>query len=266
MAKSGNWFESKTGKRFLSLMYGLGAAVVIMGALFKLMHWPFAGGMLTIGLSTEAVIFAIGAFLPIHDDPDWTLVYPELAGSGDPKKKKESGNEVDRLNKMLEEAKIKQETINKLGTGLTSLSQSVEGLKVANDATVATQNYTKKVQEATGNLDQLNVSYAAAAKSISTLGDSQKVSKDFYDTMHQVTSKLTQLNSVYELELKESNEHSKALGDYHKSMSSLITNITATSEGAAQLKTEVSKLGKNLASLNAVYGSMLSAMATSKPA
>jgi len=266
MAKSGNWFESKTGKRFLALMYGLGAAVVIMGALFKLMHWPFAGAMLTAGLSTEAVIFAIGAFLPIHDDPDWTLVYPELAGSGDPKKKQESGNEVERLNKMLSEAKIKQETINNLGSGLTSLSKSVEGLKVANDATVATQNYTKKVEEATGNLDNLNKSYAVAAKSISTLGDSQKVSKDFYDTMQGVTSKLTQLNSVYELELKESNAHSKAIGDYHKSMSALINNITATQQSAEQMKTEVSKLAKNMASLNNVYGTMLSAMAQSKPA
>ena len=202
MANSGNWFESKTGKRFLAMMYGLGAAVVIMGALFKLMHWPFAGAMLTAGLSTEAVIFGIGAFLPIHDDPDWTLVYPELAGAA-PGKKKESGNEVDRLNKMLSEAKIKQDTINNLGTGLKSLSTSVEGLKVANDASIATQTYTKKVTEATGNLDNLNKSYAVAAKSISTLGDSQKVSKDFYDTMQNVTSKLTQLNSVYESFLKQ---------------------------------------------------------------
>jgi gliding motility-associated protein GldL len=265
MAKSGNWFESKTGKRFLAMMYGLGAAVVIMGALFKLMHWPFAGAMLTAGLSTEAVIFAIGAFLPIHDDPDWTLVYPELAGSA-PGKKKESGNEVDRLNKMLADAKIKQDTINRLGDGMKSLSQSVEGLKVANDATVATQAYTKKVTEATGSLDNLNKSYAVAAKSISTLGDSQKVSKDFYETMQNVTSKLTQLNSVYELELKESHEHSKALGDYHKSMGALITNITSTEKSAEQMKNEVSKLAKNMASLNNVYGTMLSAMAQSKPA
>lgn len=264
MAKSGNWFESKTGKRSLALMYGLGAAVVILGALFKLQHWPGAGGMLTAGLSTEAVIFAVGAFLPIHDDPDWTLVYPELAGSGDPKKKGQKGDEVARLNDMLEKAKIKQDTVNRLGEGMQSLSKSVEGLKVANDATVATQAYTKKVQDATGNLENLNKSYAVAAKSISTLGDSQKVSKDFYETMQNVTAKLTQLNSVYELELKESNDHSKALGDYHKSMSSLITNITATEQGAAQMKSEVTKLAKNLASLNNVYGSMLNAMAQSK--
>lgn len=250
----------------MAMVYGLGAAVVILGALFKLMHWPGAGVMLTVGLSTEVFIFAITAFLPIHDDPDWSLVYPELAGSSDPKKKKEKGDEVDRLNKMLSEAKIKQDTINKLGEGMKSLSTSVEGLKVANDATVATQAYTKKVQDATGNLEKLNTSYATAAKSLSGLGDSSKVSKEFYDSMSNVTQKLTQLNSVYELELKESNEHSKALGNYHKSMSNLINNITATEKGAAQMKDEVNKLGKNLSSLNNVYGSMLNAMASSKPA
>lgn len=265
MAKSGSWFETSVGKRSLAIMYGVGAAVVILGALFKLMHWPGAGAMLTAGLLTEAVIFFIGAFLPIHDDPDWTLVYPELAGA-DPKKKKESGNEIDRLNKMLADAKIKQETLNTLGSGMQSLSKSVEGLKVANDATIATNEYTKKVKEATSNLDGLNSGYVAAAKSISTLGDSSKVSKEFYDTMKNVTTKLSQLNSVYDLELKESNAHSKALGDYHKSMTSLITNITATEKGTAVLKDEVSKLGKNLSSLNNVYGTMLSAMATSKPA
>ena len=266
MAKSGNWFESSVGKRFLAMMYGLGAAVVIMGALFKLMHWPFAGAMLTAGLSTEAVIFGIGAFLPIHDDPDWTLVYPELAGSGDPKKKKEQGNEVDRLNKMLSDAKIKQDTIDRLGQGMKSLSTSVEGLKVANDASIATQSYTSKVKEATGNLEGLNKSYASAAKSLAGLGDSQKVSTEFYNSMKSVTTKLTQLNSVYEMELKESNDHSKALGNYHKSMSTLINNITATGQSAEQMKTEVGKLAKNMASLNNVYGTMLSAMAQSKPA
>lgn len=250
----------------MAMTYGLGASVVILGALFKLMHWPGAGGMLTAGLTTEAFIFAITAFLPIHDDPDWTLVYPELAGSGDPKKKKEQGNEIDRLNKMLDEAKIKQDTINRLGEGMKSLSQSVEGLKVANDATVATQAYTKKVQEATTNLGNLNTSYANAAKSLSSLGDSSKISKDFYDTMSNVTEKLSKLNSVYELELKESAEHSKALGNYHNAMSNLINNITATEQGAAKMKDEVTKLGKNLASLNNVYGSMLNAMASSKPA
>lgn len=260
MAKSGSWFDTKPGKRFMAMTYGLGASVVILGALFKLMHWPGAGAMLTAGLGTEAFIFAITAFLPIHDDPDWTLVYPELAGSGDPKKKKEKGDEVERLNKMLQQANIKQETIDKLGKGMQSLSTSVDGLKVAADATKVTSNYTEKVKEVTTSLDGLNKSYAAAAKSVSTLGDGQKISKDFYETMQNVTGKLSQLNSVYELELKESTEHSKAIGNYHNAMGALLNNLTATKDNSEKLKNEVSRLSKNLESLNQVYGGMLSAM------
>lgn len=260
MANSGSWFDTKQGKRFMQMTYGLGAAVVIMGALFKLQHWPGANIALIAGLGTEVIIFALTSFMPIHDEPDWTLVYPELADSGDARKKKERGDEVDRLNKMLQQANIKQDTINKLGEGMKSLSSSVDGLKVAADATKATTNFTSKVNEVTGSLDGLNKSYAAAAKSVSSLGDGQKVSKEFYDTMQNVTSKLSQLNSVYELELKESNEHSKALGDYHSSMSSLLNNLAATKDNSEKLKNEVARLSQNLASLNGVYGGMLSAM------
>ena len=70
---------SKGWKKFMAKLYGIGAAIVIMGALFKIMHWPFAGPMLVVGLSTEAVIFLFSAFEPIHEDPNWELVYPELA-------------------------------------------------------------------------------------------------------------------------------------------------------------------------------------------
>ena len=70
---------SKGWKKFMAKLYGFGAAVVIVGALFKIMHWPGAGPMLVIGLSTEAIIFIFSAFEPIHEDPNWELVYPELA-------------------------------------------------------------------------------------------------------------------------------------------------------------------------------------------
>lgn len=77
---SKNFFESKTGKNIMSKAYGIGASVVIVGALFKIMHWKGADAMLIIGMGVEAVIFLISAFEPPHQEPDWTLVYPELAG------------------------------------------------------------------------------------------------------------------------------------------------------------------------------------------
>ncbi|MDE0599189.1 MAG: gliding motility protein GldL, partial [Dokdonia donghaensis] len=80
--------KSKTGKKLMNMVYGLGAAVVIIGALFKIMHWPFGNEMLIVGLVTEAVVFAISAFEPVDDELDWALVYPELAGGAGGSKKK----------------------------------------------------------------------------------------------------------------------------------------------------------------------------------
>ena len=111
---------SKGWKKFMAKLYGFGAAVVIVGALFKIMHWPFAGPMLVVGLSTEALIFIFSAFEPIHEDPNWELVYPELAlGHSDeldhsnlPAGKSKGGNGItDQLDKMLEEAKIDSQLI-----------------------------------------------------------------------------------------------------------------------------------------------------------
>ncbi|PIZ05849.1 MAG: gliding motility protein GldL, partial [Flavobacteriales bacterium CG_4_10_14_0_8_um_filter_32_5] len=115
-------FETKKGKTVMGLLYGLGAAVVIVGALFKIMHWPGAGPMLVVGLSTEALIFAVSAFEPQHLPLDWTLAYPELAGMDDEDGHGKRGNAVEQLDTMLEEAKIGPELIESLGQGLRSLS------------------------------------------------------------------------------------------------------------------------------------------------
>ncbi|MBW7845793.1 MAG: gliding motility protein GldL, partial [Bacteroidia bacterium] len=110
----------------MAKVYGLGAAVVIVGALFKILHWKGADLMLMVGLGTEAMIFAISAFEPLHKETDWTLVYPELAGmEPDEKDKKKRGTISQQLDQMLEEAKVGPELIQSLGNGLKSLSENV---------------------------------------------------------------------------------------------------------------------------------------------
>ena len=117
-------FESKKWKKFMGMAYGVGAAIVIVGALFKIMHWKGADAMLILGMGTEAVIFLISAFEPVHEELDWTLVYPELAGmEGDDrgsKKGANSGSVSQQLDKMLADAKIGPELIEGLGSGLRS--------------------------------------------------------------------------------------------------------------------------------------------------
>ena len=112
MSKS--FFESKKWKTSMNFVYGFGAAIVIVGALFKILHWPGANAMLTIGLLTEAGIFVISAFEPVHMDPDWSLVYPELAGGEPTDKKKSTGSVSQQLDSMLAQAKIGPELIETL--------------------------------------------------------------------------------------------------------------------------------------------------------
>src|SRR5690554_4319172 len=148
-------FETKKGKKIMGLLYGLGASVVIVGALFKIEHWPGASTMLIIGLGTEALIFAVSAFEPPHSEVDWTLVYPELAGIEDDqlteatRRRNQGGDAVSReLDKMLEGAKIGPELIESLGSGFKNLAAHASKLNNISDASVATEEYVENVKSA----------------------------------------------------------------------------------------------------------------------
>ena len=118
--------QSSGWKNFMAKLYGIGAAVVIMGALFKIMHWPFASLMLILGMGTEVVIFFFSAFEPMHEEVDWTLVYPELAGISDDedfapverREAKSSGGGFSKFDEMLENADIATELFEQLGKGI----------------------------------------------------------------------------------------------------------------------------------------------------
>lgn len=203
--------------------YGLGAAVVIVGALFKITHWKGADLMLTIGLLTEAAIFTISAFEKPHQEPDWTLVYPELSGLDpkEPKKVAKTGASVtQQLDKMLEDAKIGPDLINSLGNGFRALNENVTGLK-----------------------------------DMSSAG-----SKEYAGQIERMTKNLASLNSVYELEITESNNHLKSINEFVGGLNKTVTTLGETNKQAETFKVEMDKLSKNLSSLNNVYGNMLSAM------
>ena len=151
--------KGKKWKNFMAKLYGWGAAVVILGALFKIQHWPGAGIMLTIGLLTEAFIFFFSAFEKPHEEPDWSLVYPELAGMhGEEKDEpaKKSGTVTEELDKMLEEAKIGPELLQSLGDGLRSLSDSAGKLSDMSDAAVATNDYSTSLKNAALNANEMS--------------------------------------------------------------------------------------------------------------
>lgn len=201
-----NFFESKTGKSIMSKAYGLGAAIVIVGALFKIQHWPGADAMLIVGMGVEAVIFCISAFEPIHQEVDWTLVYPELAGMEptEKKSKENKGTLSQQLDHMLEEAKVGPELISSLGTGLKSLSDNVKGMSDLSNAAVATNEYTDNVQKASKSLEGVSTSTSKAMDAMNSLAEISEGTKAYQGQMEQInnemrklTSNIAGLNAIY---------------------------------------------------------------------
>jgi gliding motility-associated protein GldL len=245
-------------------VYGIGAAIVIVGALFKIMHWPFAGPMLVVGLGTEALIFLASAFLPPHRDPEWSRVYPQLAedfSGGDYDDETPTGENITKsLDKMMNEANINQDVISRLGSGLNNLSTTVHSLGDLTNAAVASSEYTENVKTASKSLVEMNKSYAKTVDAMSEMADASQDAKEYHSQVQNITKNLGALNAVYEMELQDANNHLKAMNKFYANLSSAMDNMADASKDSQILKDEVGKLSKNLSSLNNVYGNMLTAM------
>lgn len=264
---------SKGWKKFMAKLYGFGAAVVIVGALFKIMHWPFAGPMLVVGLSTEALIFIFSAFEPIHEDPNWELVYPELAlGHSDeldhsnlPAGKSKGSNGItDQLDKMLEEAKIDSQLLERLGDGMRSLGENAAQLKSVSSAAAATDSYVSSLQAASDKVSNLSEAYERASVSISGMTSDAKDGESFGEQMQKVSKNLAALNNVYELQLKGSSSHLEATEKFQSQVTEMMANLSASTEDTRLYKENMALLSKNLTDLNNVYGNMLKAMTITK--
>jgi gliding motility-associated protein GldL len=258
----------KKWKAFMAKLYGMGAAVVIIGAMFKIQHWPGAGPMLVVGLTVEAIIFFFSAFEPPHEDPDWSLVYPELAGMhGDEghghgeKKIAKTGDSVSQeLDKLLEEAKIGPELIESLGTGLRSLSDQASKLTDITDASVATNQYVNNVKSASESVGELSRNYAKASEALTGLSLTNEDGQNYGQQLSKASQNLSSLNAVYELQLVGANNQLKATENLYNGISDMIKNLSDSVEDTRRYKTEVSQLAQNLSALNTVYGNMLTAM------
>ena len=258
-------FETKKGKKVMGLLYGWGAAIVIIGALFKIEHWAGASEMLIVGLGTEALIFFVSAFEPPHTDVDWTLAYPELAGLEEDQltaatNRRGSGSASQEMDKMLEEAKIGPDLIESLGTGFRNLSDHTSKLNNISDASVATEEYVSNVKSAAGKMNKLSDSYEAASETLTGLTVSSEDSNAYSDSLKGISSKLSELNNVYELQLKSASEHMQSSNAAFEGMDSLMVNLKSSVESTEQYKQNISELAKNLSSLNTIYGNMLTAM------
>lgn len=194
-------------KKTMNFAYGMGAAVVIIGALFKLMHWPFASAMLIIGLGTEALIFGLSAFDPVDKDLDWSLVYPELAG-GEAKArlKKEEPKDAQgllsqKLDTMLKEAKIDGELMASLGNSIKNFEGAAKAISPTVDSVASTKKYAEEMTRAAEQLQTLNGLYQVQLQSAERNAKiNEEVAENnlkLKDQMQSLTSNLSSLNNVY---------------------------------------------------------------------
>ena len=199
-------------KKAMNFAYGMGAAVVIIGALFKITHIEFGiitgNLMLTIGLVTEALIFGLSAFEPVDNELDWSLVYPELAGGV--AKKKEAKNEESKdaqgllsqkLDNMLKEAKIDGELMASLGNSIKNFESAAKGIAPTVDSIASTKKYSEELTLAASQMESLNGLYKlqleSASKNAQINNEVAENNLKLKDQKQSLTSNLSSLNNVY---------------------------------------------------------------------
>ncbi len=259
---------SPAWKQFMAKLYGLGGAVVILGALFKLQHYPGSDIMLILGLGTETIIFAFSAFEPLHDEYDWSLVYPELAEDydGEPAQQSRGGgvSATQELDQMLEQAKIGPELIESLGQGMNRLSETAGNMNSLGDAAGVTNDFVDNVKSASSRVGELSESYHLAAEALTGLSVSNEDSATYAENLKKVSDNLSALNSAYELQIQNASQYSESTEQLQQNMQTLIDHLGASAGDTEKYKNNMAELSSNLESLNTVYGNMLSAMNFSK--
>ncbi len=272
-----NLVRSKGYKNFMAKLYGWGAAVVIIGALFKINHWPGGEILLIIGMGTETVIFFLSAFEPPHKEWDWSLVYPELAGmlpsnelEGEGLVSKSSDPLSQKLDKMLADAKISPDLIDRLGQGMQNLADSATSMNNMASAAAATDKFVSNMDNAANAAGQLLESMKGAPEAVSTLSEIYKETAQslsggevsYAEEMKKMSANLSSINAMYELQIQNSTNQLAINKEVEEKMQAMMSNFANSAEGILKYKEQVDALTRKVAELNNVYGNMLAAMQT----
>jgi len=234
----------------MSKLYGIGASIVIIGALFKIEHWEYSSELLILGLGTEAVIFFFSAFEPLPHDPDWSIVYPALATG------EESKTAVQELDSLLTDANIDSKTLKNLGDGMRNLGDQANKMSDMADAAGATQEFSDSLVKASNRVNEMADTYEGVSSSLTGLVGSQDASNSAGDNLQRMNDNLTSLNTMYEMQLSQLQENK----ELYAGMGELVKTLNDSVEDTKAYKEHIAELAKNLASLNTVYGNMLNAM------
>ncbi len=245
--------NKRTFLTLIDVLVSAGAAVIIFAAWAKLTHQSFADQMLTIGMWTETGIFLIYALIewikPKHHEEDdepaeGTIENPSLVS----------------MDKMLQDADITPANLKKLGEGFQKLHGTVGNMSEIGDVVKSTGELNSKTIAATSALSHMTTAFTSSAATMGTFATAAESAKGFHEQVQVLTKNLGSLNTIYELELKESNNHLKSLNSFYGKLAEASQTMMGTVEDAGKAKEQISALANNLGKLNAVYGNMLSAM------
>jgi len=268
------FIRSKYYKKFMARLYGWGASVVILGALFKINHYPYADEFLLVGLGMEAIIFFFSAFEKPSVDPDWSMVYPELKafyhgdGIG---KKSDAVRPTKELDDLLKNANIDQQLINRLGEGLEKLSDSTSKMSNVADAALASNDYAENIKLASNSVINLNSAYQKTSES---LNNDAEANRGYGEKVREATGNLSELSESYEEvnkvlkndisatevfsnNIRMAGESAKDLADNYKESTEKITKSAdaldfSNIEGVAYNE-QLKKIADTLSSLNQLY-------------
>lgn len=277
-----NLVRSKAYKNFMAKLYGWGAAVVIVGALFKIMHWPGANIMLIAGMGTETIIFFLSAFEPPHKEWDWSLVYPELAGMAEEAvlELDENGNPIEtlpeskdplsaKLDQMLADANISPELMDRLGQGMQNLAETTNSMNNMANVTAATDKFVNNMDNVAGQAGKLLESMQGAPEAISTLSAIYRETAEslggevsYVDEMKKMSASLSSINAMYEMQINNASTQMNLNKEFEEKMATMLSNFSDSAEGITKYKEQVDALTRKVAELNNVYGNMLAAMQT----
>lgn len=242
--------------KWMDVAVSVAAAAVIFGALQKILHTPIADLWLKIGLYTECFVFLVYGIL--------YLIYPpvkEEFESGTSVKAVPVGNPaLNSMDKMLQEADITPANLKRLSEGFQKLGTTVSGISDVSDVVKTTSDFSAKTKEATAAIGTMSTAFASSANTMASFNNASESAKGFHEQVQVLTKNLGSLNTIYELELKESNNHLKALNSFYGKMAEASEAMMNSVDDANKAKEQIGNLATNLSKLNGVYGNMLSAM------
>jgi len=237
--------------KWMDVAVSVAASIVIFGALQKILHTPIADLFLKIGLYTEAVIFLLYGILYI--------IYPTIKEEFESHGAKPM-NAVDSVDKMLRDADVTPASMKKLGEGFQKLGATVSNISDVSDVVKSTSDFGAKTKEATTAMGSMATAFTNSAATMGSFNNAAESAKGFHEQVQVLTKNLGSLNTIYELELSESNNHLKALNSFYGKLAEASQAMISSVDDATKAKEQISTLASNLSKLNAVYGNMLSAM------